>query len=178
MLRRVVCSFLAALCLGVGVPCVAGAQSAPAPVATGESGLPVPRFVSLKASQINVRRGPGRNYDVAFTFVRPGLPVEITQEFDNWRKVRDQTGEEGWIFHSLLSGRRTVTVAPWEKGELLPLRRSAAADAPLAAQVEPNVLANVAECTGAWCLIRGEGYEGWIEQDKLWGVYPGEEIDD
>ena len=78
------------------------------------TGLPLPRFVSLKSNNVNVRRGPGQDYDVAFTFVRAGLPVEITDEFDNWRKIRDSEGSEGWVFHSLLSGKRTAIVAPWE----------------------------------------------------------------
>ena len=78
-------------------------------------GLPLPRFVSLKSNDVNVRRGPGQEYDVAYTYVRAGLPVEITQEFDNWRKIRDSEGAEGWVFHSLLAGKRTALVAPWEK---------------------------------------------------------------
>ena len=64
--------------------------------------------------------GPGQEYDVAFTFVRAGLPVEITQEFDNWRKIRDSEGSEGWVFHSLLSGKRTALVAPWDKSGPVP----------------------------------------------------------
>ena len=81
---------------------------------TRGTGLPLPRFVSLKSNDVNVRRGPGQEYDVAYTYVREGLPVEITQEFDNWRKIRDSEGAEGWVFHSLLAGKRTALVAPWE----------------------------------------------------------------
>ena len=77
------------------------------------TGLPLPRFVSLKSGTVNVRRGPGQDYDLLFTFVRPGLPVEITQEFDTWRKIRDSEGDEGWVYHSLLSGERTALVSPW-----------------------------------------------------------------
>src|SRR5688572_3042889 len=80
----------------------------------GATGLPLPRFVSLKSNNVNVRRGPGQDYDVVFTYVREGLPVEITDEFENWRKIRDSDGSEGWVFHSLLAGKRTAIVAPWE----------------------------------------------------------------
>lgn len=140
------------------------------------SGLPLPRFVSLKSSTINVRRGPGQDYDIAFTFVRAGLPVEIVQEFDNWRKIRDSEGQEGWVFHSLLSGRRTAVVAPWEQQGQFAARRNADEGSAVTAYLEPRVIADVDKCTGTWCLVRGEKFSGWIEQEKLWGVYPGETV--
>jgi SH3-like domain-containing protein len=138
------------------------------------TGLPLPRFVSLKSDNVNVRRGPGQDYDVAFTFVRAGLPVEITHEFDNWRKIRDAEGAEGWVFHSLLSGERTAQVAPWEKQGLYPAHAEAEAGAAVVAYLEPRVVADVERCTGDWCLLSGNGFEGWIEQERLWGVYPDE----
>jgi SH3-like domain-containing protein len=141
---------------------------------TRGTGLPLPRFVSLKSDEVNVRRGPGQEYEVAFTFVREGLPVEITQEFDNWRKIRDSEGAEGWVFHSLLAGKRTALVAPWDKGGPFPTYVSADAKAPIAAYLEPKVIADVEACTGTWCEIHVKGYEGWIEQERLWGVYPNE----
>ncbi len=138
------------------------------------TGLPLPRFVSLKSDNVNVRRGPGQEYEIAFTFVRAGLPVEITQEFDNWRKIRDSDGAEGWVFHSLLSGKRTALVAPWERGGPFPARRSANGEATVVAYLEPRVIADVEECTGTWCRIQVQGHQGWIAQDRLWGVYPDE----
>ena len=140
--------------------------------------LPLPRFVSLKSDEVNVRRGPGQEYEVAFTFVREGLPVEIVQEFDNWRKIRDAEGAEGWVFHSLLSGKRTALVAPWKKEGQFPARGSAGADAAITLYVEPRVVTDVDECTGGWCHISVEGHQGWIEQERLWGVYPDEEFED
>lgn len=82
---------------------------------TGASGLPVPRFVSLKSDRVNVRIGPSREHDIAWTFVQSGLPVEIVGEFENWRRIRDWEGKQGWVFRSLLSSRRTALVTPWEK---------------------------------------------------------------
>ncbi len=143
------------------------------------TGLPLPRFVSLKSDDVNVRRGPGQEYEVAFKFVKEGLPVEITQEFDNWRKIRDSEGAEGWIFHSLLSGRRTALVAPWEtSGDSgpYPVRAEADQKAAVVAYLTPKVIADVAECHASWCLVSGHGYHGWIEQERLWGVYPNEEF--
>jgi SH3-like domain-containing protein len=143
------------------------------------TGLPLPRFVSLKSNNVNVRRGPGQEYDLAFTFVRAGLPVEIIQEFDNWRKIRDSEGAEGWVFHSLLSGERTVLVAPWEAGaQQHSAYQKASGSAAVVAYLQPRVVANVEQCTGAWCLVSGDTFQGWLEQDKLWGVYPQEQFED
>ena len=155
----------------------ANAQNA-ATSARRTTGLPLPRFVSLKSSNVNVRRGPGQEYDLAFTFVRAGLPVEITQEFDNWRKIRDSEGSEGWVFHSLLSGERTVLVAPWEPKGQHPARRSADPAAPVVAYLQPKVVGAVEECTGSWCLVSGADFRGWIEQERLWGVYPEEKFEE
>jgi len=92
-----------------------------APIATGSvSGRPVPRFVSLKADRVNVRTGPNKDQDVRWVYTRAGMPVEITAEFDNWRRIRDWEGSEGWVYHSLLSGKRTAVVVPTLKdGELI-----------------------------------------------------------
>jgi SH3-like domain-containing protein len=170
MIRRLrpVIRISAALC---GAVLLAGAANAQERQGTG---LPLPRFVSLKSNDVNVRRGPGQEYDVAFTYVREGLPVEITQEFDNWRKIRDSEGAEGWVFHSLLSGERTALVAPWDTTGPFPTHVSADPAAAIVAYLEPKVIADVEECTGTWCLISVKGYEGWIEQERLWGVYPNE----
>ncbi|MCX2724811.1 SH3 domain-containing protein [Roseibium salinum] len=145
---------------------------------TGASGLPVPRFVSLKSDRVNVRVGPSRDHDIAWTFVHSGLPVEIIQEFDNWRRIRDWEGKQGWVFHSLLSGRRTALVTPWEKNDRTPLRARARSDADIVAELQPFVLTSVSECAGGWCRVNGEKYDGWLDQTRLFGVYPDEVIDD
>ncbi len=141
------------------------------------SGLPVPRFVSLKAKEVNVRVGPGEDYPVAWKFLKSRLPVEVTQESDNWRRIRDSDGSEGWIFQSLLSGERTAVVAPWQKGNPLPLYTNSSSDAGIAAYLQPGVLADVDECEDGWCRLSGGNFRGWIRQDRLWGVYPDERVD-
>jgi SH3-like domain-containing protein len=146
-------------------------------VRVGKSGLPVPRFVSLKAGRANVRVGPGDDYKVTWVFTRAGLPVEIIAEFDNWRRVRDSDGQVGWVFHSLLSGKRTAVVAPWEKGAPFALRASPADTAGVTAYLQPGVMGAVDRCGGGWCEIDGKGFSGWIESSRLWGVYPDEDID-
>jgi len=149
-------------------------------IATGTaSGLPVPRFVSLKPGKVNVPAGPTKDNDVAWVYTRSGLPVEITAEFENWRRVRDSEGAEGWVYHSLLSGRRTAPVIPKAKvkDEPLPIYRGADTASSVVARLQPGVQGTVKRCTGNWCRITGEGYDGWIEQDRLWGVYPNEKVE-
>jgi SH3-like domain-containing protein len=175
--------------LAVGVPLlthepkaaasIAGSRSADSPrVILGKSGLPIPRFVSLKADRVNVRVGPGEDYDVTWTFTRSDLPVEVIQEFDNWRRIRDSDGAVGWVFHSLLSGKRTAVVAPWAGGEgPMPIRSSASETAGVTAYLEASVMTAVDRCSAGWCRVSGDGFAGWIEQARLWGVYPNEEVE-
>jgi len=146
-------------------------------VTLGKSGLPVPRFVSLKAGRVNVRVGPGEDYKVAWVFTRPALPVEVIQEFDTWRRIRDSDGAVGWVFHSLLSGKRTAVVTPWAGGDPKPIRADASAGSAVAAYLQPGVMAAIDRCRDGWCRLSGDGFSGWIEQDQLWGVYQDEEVE-
>ena len=163
---------LVALALFCALPGHASAQQA-----GSVSGLPVPRYVSLKSDRVNLREGPSKDHRTTWVFQRAGLPVEITAEFETWRKIRDSEGSEGWVLHSLLSGRRTALVAPWKKDIVLPLRRAASPDAIVVANLQPNVLANVKRCDGNWCRVFGDSFDGYIEETNLWGVYPGEHVD-
>jgi len=172
------------LLIALSIACVApGANVAAAPAeqaATGPaSGLPVPRFVSLKSDRVNVRAGPTKDHDVVWVYARSALPVEVTAEFENWRRIRDWEGAEGWVYHSLLSGRRTAIISPASKAkdDLLSLRSSADSEANVVARLQPGVQGTVKRCTGSWCRIVGEGFDGFIEQDRLWGVYPNEKIE-
>jgi SH3-like domain-containing protein len=141
------------------------------------SGLPVPRFVSLKTDRVNVRGGPDKDHDVAFIYTRIGWPVEITAEFENWRRIRDSDGSEGWVYHSLLSGKRTAAVQLKAKTDLAPLHSKPEAQSAVTAQLQSGVLGAIKRCTGNWCRLVGDGFDGWIEQSRLWGVYPDEKIE-
>jgi SH3-like domain-containing protein len=144
--------------------------------ATTASGLPVPRYVSLKSDHVNVRAGPTKDNDVAWVYTRSGLPVEITAEFENWRRVRDSEGAEGWVYHSLLSGRRTAVVTMKSKDELAPLYDRADPTSAVAARLQAGVVAQVKRCAAGWCHVSGNGFDGWIEQQRLWGVYADEKV--
>ena len=168
----------AALLLATGL----AAQPAPEPQGTGASGLALPRFASLKSDRVNLRQGPGTDYPTAWVFRRAGLPVEIVKEFESWRQVRDAEGTTGWVLGSMLSGRRTAVVLPWEQKAGQPQPASAAlrdddsATARPLAYVEAGVLASIISCDGRWCRISVGGFRGYIEQVKLWGAYQGEVI--
>ena len=142
------------------------------------SGLPVPRYVSLKSDRVNLREGPSKENRTTWIFQRAGLPVEITAEFETWRKVRDSEGSEGWVLHSLLSGRRTALVTPWKKnGTPTSVRAKPSDDAATSAKLEPNVIANIRSCDKSWCRVNGQGFDGFVKQVDLWGVYPNEVIE-
>ena len=144
---------------------------------SGKAALPVPRFVSLKSDKVNVRRGPSTDQAIVWVFSRAGLPVEVIAESDNWRRVRDSEGADGWVFHSLLSARRTVLVSPWSKDEeSVPLYSSRSANSRAVAALQAGVLGNVMSCDGEWCKVSVDDYSGFVQQDKLWGVYKGEEV--
>ena len=138
--------------------------------------LPLPRFASLKTDRVNLREGPSKEHATKWVYERAGLPVEITAEFEIWRKVRDSEGVEGWVLHSLLSGRRTGLVMPGKKEENAQIYVRPSASAQLAATLQAGVIVNLRKCDGAWCLVDGDGFKGYIEQWRLWGVYPNEKI--
>ena len=165
MLRRILCVLLASL-----LAAVAAAAAAAEP---GASGLPLPRFVSLSADRANLRTGPGFRYPIAWVFLRRAMPVEVVGEFEQWRRIRDRDGAEGWIHKALLSGRRTVTVIGGERG----LRSDPHAASPLRARAEAGVQGRLLACRGDWCELRAGGVRGWIPRGHLWGVYAGERFE-
>lgn len=170
-LAGLLCSLVALS--STGLP--AGAQT------VGNSGLPIPRFVSISAGEANLRTGPGQRYPVEWVYVRRDLPVEIVAEHEHWRRVRDWEGLEGWLHRSLLSGRRTVVVV----GDgPQPMRSRPRDDAAIVARLEPGVVARLLRCpdpaedpTGDWCTVESEGYVGRLRRTSLWGVYADEVVD-
>ena len=164
------------LVAGLSVGSAARAQDMQAGAVTG---LPVPRYVSLKSDRVNLREGPSKEHRTRWVYQRACLPVEIVAEFETWRRVRDADGAEGWVLHSLLSGRRTALVAPWSKtkNETFALRASADEGSAEIAKLQPGVIANVANCANAWCKVGIGKVEGYVRQERLWGVYPNEKVD-
>ncbi len=138
------------------------------------SGLPLPRFVSLRANEVNMRTGPGVQYPVEWVYSRQKLPMEVIAEYRTWRKVRDWQGTQGWIHQSMLDGRRTIVIT----GNTRTLRFGADVKSAPVAQMETGVVAHLLECPGAnsWCKVESEGHEGWLRRVEFWGVQRNEII--
>lgn len=169
------CGWKAGLAALLMAAFVTSSPAAAFPSGRGQvTGLPLPRFVSVKAEAANVRIGPGTDYPVKYTIVRRGLPLEITAEFENWRRVRDWNGDEGWMLGALLSGRRTALTRPWSDADPVLLHASASNQSSVAAIVHPKVLVTIEECDGTWCEVTARGRNGYIQQTALWGAYPNE----
>jgi SH3-like domain-containing protein len=173
---------LAAALLAFGLAASADAQEPPG--GRKGTGLPVPRYVSLKTDRVNLREGPSKDHRTAWVFQRAGLPVEIIAEYETWRRIRDAEGTEGWVLHSLLSGRRTAQVMPWAKNGTPPLTLASSREetGSTIARLQPGVIATVRSCDGTWCrvVVESDGsreVDGYIRQERLWGVYPGEQVD-
>ncbi|NBD29701.1 MAG: aspartyl-trna synthetase [Alphaproteobacteria bacterium] len=167
ILRHVLTCFFV-LCAGL-----APAQET-AQVATIERGpvtnLPMPRFVSLKANEANVRRGPSLSHRIDWVFTRRDMPLQVIAEYGHWRRVTDREGMGGWVHYTLLSGNRTVIVDQ----DLLPLLARPEEGATKNAVLELGVIAELDECTPAWCRLFAGGYRGWAPKFALWGVFEDE----
>lgn len=143
----------------------------------------LPRFVSTSAKPINVRVGPGTRYAVAWEFNKSGLPVEVIQEFDVWRKIKYVDGEEGWIHQNLLSGRRSGITRPFAAGGRTAIYSEPLEGASVRAWLEAGFLVSVKECVDGWCEVEtptidgSKKFKGYVVQFELWGVYPDETID-
>lgn len=135
--------------------------------------LPLPRFVSLKGSEGNARRGPGLTHRIDWVFTRSGMPLRITAEFENWRRVEDAEGAGGWVHYSLLSGARTALVTL----DMAEFRAGPAEDAMVVAQAETGVIGRILECQEDWCRISLEGQRGWVRKSAIWGVNADEVFD-
>jgi SH3-like domain-containing protein len=132
--------------------------------------LPLPRYVSMKANEGNVRRGPSLTHRIDWVFKRRDMPLEITAEHGHWRRVQDQDGAGGWVHYALLSGVRTVIV----DHDMLPIHARPDLTTPIVAAFELGVIARLGDCSADWCRISAGGYRGWVPKDALWGVRPDE----
>lgn len=136
------------------------------------TGLPLPRYVSLRAAEVNLRTGPGVQYPVEWIFQRESLPVEIIKEYRTWRLVRDWEGTQGWMHQSMLSGKRTFLVTGKERT----LRAEPDAKSRALAAIMPNAIGEILSCPSdtGWCKVRIKGIDGWLRRVEFWGVYRNE----
>ncbi len=166
MFARFAASILAFALIAAASP--TAAQNSP----RGGETSSLPRYVSLRSDEVNLRTGPGARYPVDWVFKRKNLPVEVLAEFEHWRKIRDVDGTEGWVHQSMLSSRRYAVVV----GETRALRRQAEPTAPSVARVERGVLGQIVECQDRWCRLDVGGFKGWLLRSEIWGVYPNETL--
>lgn len=154
----------------------AAAATAPASLkaAPEGTGLPLPRYVSLRADEANLRAGPGVQYPVEWVYHRQEMPVEVVAEYHTWRKVRDWQGSQGWVHQSILSSNRTVIVT----GGLRTLRKKADSQSLPVARAEANAVGKLLSCPedSTWCEVDLGGHKGWLRKVEFWGVYPGEVV--
>lgn len=170
---RLWASFVALAAIGLpGTAAPQGADKSANAQQRKGSGLPIPRFASLRSDEVNVRTGPGPRYPVDWVFKRKSMPVEIVAEFDNWRKIRDFQGASGWVHGSLLSGKRSFIIA----AKPAAVHKTPAPSAEIVAKLEPEVVGEIRSCMGDWCRVRTAGVSGWIERTGMWGVYKSEPI--
>ena len=167
-LKKIILAFSSALLISV----YASPAWTQAPPTT--TGKPLPRFVSLRASEVNMRTGPGVRYPVDWVYKSKNLPVEVIAEFGTWRKVRDVQGAQGWIHQSMLSNRRMFVVT----GQMRTIRKRDDSKSPPIAKLESRVIGELKKCpddTG-WCKVSVGGFDGWLRRGEFWGVYPRETI--
>lgn len=143
----------------------------------GRTGLPIPRFVSLRSNEINLRSGPGIRYPIEWVYRRRGLPVEIIDEFSTWRRIRDWEGTVGWVHQSMLSGERTLRILPNEDGSPVLLREDPGAASEAVAELRPGALGKLESCENEWCYATFSGLEGWLSRDDFFGIYETETLD-
>lgn len=151
------------------VAALPAAAQAPSRSTGSDSGLPIPRYMSLKFSSVNGRSGPSTDHPIAWHYKRAGLPIEVIAETESWRRIRDPEGEEVWVHERMLSGRRSVWVVnpTW-------LRTRPDAEAPQEALAEPGAMLWLERCLSGWCRLEVDGQRGWAQARDLWGVYPHE----
>ena len=160
--------FAALLMVAIGAFLVPGVG--PAPAWAQDQPLPLPRFASIDSGEANLRAGPGKDYQILWVYQRKGLPVEIIQEFDTWRRIRDRDGTVGWVQQNLLSGKRTGLIIDQQRI----LRREPGSDDAVA-RLQPGVVARIEECrSDDWCQLEVQGYRGWLTRDEFFGAYPDE----
>jgi SH3-like domain-containing protein len=161
--------FLFALCIGSAHAAINENEAD----GKGTSGLPIPRFASLRVGEVNMRTGPGTRYPIEWVLTRPGLPVEITAEYDIWRRVRDPEGAEGWVHKNALSGKRMAIVT----GSMHDARDSADVQSAITAHVEAGTLGKIMSCTHDQCRIKFDGTKAWLRKSEFWGVKTEEVFD-
>jgi SH3-like domain-containing protein len=160
---------------GVDTAATVGAAQAQTGKRGRVTGLPVPRFVSLRPDEVNLRTGPGLRYPIEWVYQRARMPVEVIGEYGTWRQIRDWQGDTGWVHQVMLQADRTARIVG---GSPRPLVAEPGPDARPVALLQPGVIADLQRCESRWCRLSAGGHTGWMRRDGFYGVYPGETVAD
>lgn len=144
----------------------ATAFAAEEPSILNPSGLPVPRYVSLKFDEANVRVGPGKRYPIHYVYKRIHLPVQIIEEFAHWRKIEDYEGSSGWVHKGAVDGKRTAIIM----GKTQSLYDDPDPTSSIVLHAQAHVIGDVKRCEPDWCQLVIQGRKGWIRKADIWGV--------
>jgi SH3-like domain-containing protein len=138
----------------------------------GETNLPTPRFVSIKSNEVNTRVGPGDNYPIKWVIVKKALPVEVVEEYQHWRKIRDVSGDEGWVHSAMISGERSAIILNknWE------VKSKPELTSKTIATIEKGVVVGLNKCSNEACEVRIGKVDGWLPRAALWGIYKNEMV--
>lgn len=174
---RIIMIGLIALFTMLAVPAVAQSEleteTRTGPATGPVTGFPLPRYVTMRATEGNARRGPSRSHRIDWVFTRRHMPMMIVAEHGHWRRVVDRDGAGGWMHYTLLSGERSAIV----QLDMLPLYARPDADSTIRAHAELGVTGRLEECVPGWCMMEVGGFNGWVDASALWGVEPGETFD-
>lgn len=167
------CAFISALAGAYPAVTHAAPDESEAGGGKSLSGLPLPRFASLRSNEVNMRTGPGTRYPIDWVLTRQGLPVEIIAEYEIWRRIREPDGAEGWVHKNALSGKRMAIVT----GSTRELRQESSMQAPIVAHLETGATGQVLSCAEEWCRIKFDRTKGYLHKTNFWGAYPSEIFD-
>ena len=147
--------------------------SAYADILGNETGLKIPRFVSLKTNDSNLRIGPSENYPIKLKYIVANTPIKITDEYMDWRKINDYEGNKGWLHKSLIKGKRFVIVnTPYQEG-LQVLNKPKGINI---GKIGKRNILEINTCLINWCKIKYKKNKGWVKKSNLWGIYEKEII--
>lgn len=161
-------------CINIAVLACAALFAFPVPAASDDdsASLPVPRFVSLRSNDVNMRVGPGTRYSINWVYHREGLPVQVIEEYDQWRKIKDSDGTTGWVHKQMLQGKRTAVIV----GKLAVLRRSPDDKSNPSLRAEAGVIGKLLTCEKDWCRMQIAGHKAWVKKANIYGAFRNEEF--
>jgi len=124
-------------------------------------------FASLRSDKVNVRFGPGMNYDIKYVFRLKSMPVRVIAEYENWVEIEDFEGDEGWVNKNLITKRRTAMVRT--DLDYINLHKSNFAKSKIILRLENKVVIDMIKCIETWCKVKVDGKSGWVNKYEIWG---------